>query len=73
LPPPPADASVTLAIAPWGEILVDGDSRGVSPPLTHLTLSPGTHTIEVRNGTAAPFLSRLELQPGQAAEVQHRF
>jgi serine/threonine-protein kinase len=73
LPAPPADASLTLAIAPWGEILVDGNSRGVSPPLTHLTLAPGSHTIEVRNGTAAPFLAKIELQPGQAAEVQHRF
>ncbi|HEY4039410.1 MAG TPA: serine/threonine-protein kinase [Burkholderiaceae bacterium] len=71
--PPPADASVALGITPWGEIIVDGSSHGVSPPLTHLTLAPGVHTIEVRNGAAPPLISRLELQPGQAVEVKHRF
>ncbi|MBV8209245.1 MAG: serine/threonine protein kinase [Burkholderiaceae bacterium] len=72
-PPPPADASVTLGISPWGEIVVDGASRGVSPPLTHLTLAPGAHTIEVRNGSAPPYVSRIDLQPAQAVELQHRF
>jgi hypothetical protein len=71
--PPPADASVTLGVTPWGEIIVDGSSHGVSPPLTHLTLAPGIHTIEIRNGAAPPLISRLDLQPGQAVEVKHRF
>jgi eukaryotic-like serine/threonine-protein kinase len=69
----PADGTVMLGIAPWGEIIVDGNSHGVSPPLTHLALAPGIHTIEVRNGAAPPYVSRIELQPGQAVEVQHRF
>ncbi len=73
LPAPPADGSVTLAIAPWGEIIVDGTSLGVSPPLTHLTLAAGAHTIEVHNGAATPFLSRIDVRPGLAVEVQHRF
>jgi len=72
-PPAPADGSVTLGITPWGEIVVDGNSHGVSPPLTHLKLAAGVHTIEVRNGTAPPFVSRIDLQPGQAVEVKHRF
>jgi eukaryotic-like serine/threonine-protein kinase len=72
-PAPPADATVALGIAPWGEIIVDGTSHGVSPPLTHLTLAPGPHTIEVRNGGAPPFVSRIDLQPGQALEVKHHF
>jgi len=72
-PAPAADASVTLGIAPWGEIIVDGDPHGVSPPLTRLTLAPGTHTIEVRNSAAPPYIARLDLQPGQAVEVRHRF
>src|SRR4029077_14832846 len=72
-PAPAAAASVTLGIAPWGEIIVDGDPHGVSPPLTRLTLAPGTHTIEVRNSAAPPYIARLDLQPGQAVEVRHRF
>jgi len=62
-----------LGIAPWGEIVVDGSSHGVSPPLTHLTLPAGVHTIEVKNGSAPVYVSRIDLQPGQSVEVKHRF
>jgi len=72
-PSPPADAAVLLGITPWGEIIVDGSSHGVSPPLTQLSLAPGAHTIEIRNGSTPPFVSRVDLQPGQTLEIKHRF
>ena len=31
-----------------GEVLVDGKSRGISPPLRVLELPPGSHTVEIR-------------------------
>jgi hypothetical protein len=40
-----------LAVTPWGEVLVDGKSRGISPPLRELEILPGSHTIEIRNST----------------------
>ena len=70
---PPRDGTVTLAVAPWGEISVDGASRGVSPPLTQLSLPPGLHTIEIRNGSAAPFVARVEVRSGETLGLQHRF
>jgi len=70
---PPRDGSVTLAISPWGEVSVDGAARGVSPPLTQLSLPPGVHTIEVRNGAAAPFVARVEVRSGETLGLQHRF
>src|SRR3954449_3068149 len=42
---------IELAVLPWGEILVDGKSRGVSPPLRTLDIPAGSHTIEIRNST----------------------
>lgn len=68
-----ASGFVTLAIAPWGEVFVDGVSQGVSPPLTRLTLTPGVHTIELRNGAAPPLAARVEIRPGQTLSLQHRF
>jgi serine/threonine-protein kinase len=68
-----AEGFVTLAIAPWGEVVVNGASRGVSPPLNRLALAPGVHVIEVRNGTAPPFSARVEVKPGQTLALQHRF
>ncbi|MEO8187858.1 MAG: hypothetical protein ABI580_10905, partial [Burkholderiaceae bacterium] len=70
---PPRDGTVTLAVSPWGEVSVDGSSRGVSPPLTQLTLPPGVHTIEIRNGSVAPFVARVEIKSGETLGLQHRF
>jgi serine/threonine-protein kinase len=68
-----AEGFVALAIAPWGEVLVDGVSRGVSPPLNRLALAPGVYVIEVRNGAAPPFSARVEIRPGQTLSLKHRF
>jgi serine/threonine-protein kinase len=70
---PVRDATVNLAIAPWGEVFVDGGSRGVSPPLTRLSLPPGSYTIEVRNSSSPPFSARIELRSGESISLQHRF
>jgi len=56
---------VALAIAPWGEVLVDGERKGVSPPLTRLQLAPGAHRIEIRNAGAAPVVREVTLAAGE--------
>jgi eukaryotic-like serine/threonine-protein kinase len=71
--PATGDGTVLLAMAPWGEVLVNGASRGVSPPLARLQLAPGVYQIEVRNGAAPPFRARVEVKPGQTVSLQHRF
>ena len=73
MPAPPADGLVTLAITPWGEVLVDGERRGVSPPLTTLRLRPGSYSIEVRNGDAPPLQARIEVKAGETKTLRHRF
>jgi len=70
---PVRDGTVNLAVTPWGEVLVDGVARGVSPPLTQVSLPPGSHTIEIRNPSAPPFTVRVELRSGEAISLQHRF
>jgi serine/threonine-protein kinase len=70
---PPRDGMVSLAVTPWGEVVVNGTPRGVSPPLTQVALPPGVHTIEVRNGAAQPFVARVEVRPGETIALQHRF
>ncbi len=72
-PAPVGNGVVTLGIAPWGEVLVDGVSRGVSPPLTRIELPPGSYSIEVRNNAAQPYRARVEIKPGQSVSLQHRF
>jgi serine/threonine protein kinase len=41
---------VRLSIEPWGQVAVDGQLKGVSPPLIRLPLTPGQHVITITNG-----------------------
>ncbi len=76
VPPPSAAAAlgtVTLDIKPWGNIVVDGISKGASPPMKRLPLAPGTHTIEIQN-PAGPTVSRtVEVVAGKSVSVRHAF
>jgi len=67
------DGFVALAVSPWGEVVVNGATRGVSPPLTRLALPPGVHSVEIRNGAAPPLTARVEVRSGQTVALQHRF
>ncbi len=62
-----------LAVAPWGEVLVDGRSKGVSPPLRTLDIPPGSHTIEIRNSTFPSHVAKVNVKAGEAITIRHRF
>ncbi|HVO89557.1 MAG TPA: protein kinase [Casimicrobiaceae bacterium] len=66
-------AHVAIAVSPWGEVYVDGHKRGVSPPLTDLRLTPGKHTIEIRNSTFEPHSETIELKPDASLRIKHKF
>src|SRR5690606_3080597 len=72
-PVEPAQAAVPVRIhvRPWGEVMVDGRSRGISPPLTQLTLPPGRHRITIRNPAAPEYKTTIEVKPGGAASISH--
>jgi len=70
---PKGPARLELAVAPWGEVVVNGKSRGISPPLRTLEVPAGTHQVEIRNSTFPPYVESIEVKPGQAARIQHRF
>jgi hypothetical protein len=77
LPSSPAAAErpgrLVVAIAPWGEVFVDGTSRGVSPPVQMVELSPGPHTVEIRNGAFPARVERIVVKPGEPVRIRHRF
>jgi hypothetical protein len=64
---------VELAVLPWGEIVVDGKSRGVSPPLRTLDIPVGSHTIEIRNSTFPSHVEKVNVKAGEAIRIRHRF
>jgi len=68
-----ASATVGIAVAPWGEVYVNGKKVGVSPPLTELKLAPGSYVIEIRNTTFPPYRTTVDLQTQAAARIRHKF
>ncbi len=66
-------AVVTLVVAPWGEIYLDGKKQGVSPPLLELQVVAGTHKLEIRNSTFPVFKEEIKAKPGAKITIRHRF
>lgn len=71
--PAPARGVIAFAVAPWGEVYVNGKAQGTTPPLTQLMLPAGRHTIELRNGQRQPYIAQVEISPDQPQRISHRF
>ena len=73
--PPAQDraALITLAIAPWGEVYVDGDRIGVSPPVNEVEVAPGKRTIEIRNGNLPVYIQIVDVTADQKVRIKHKF
>ena len=67
--------SVNLDIRPWGTVVVDGVTRGISSPnqLRRLELTPGRHLLEIAKPDAKPFSQTVDLSAGGAVSIAHSF
>jgi serine/threonine-protein kinase len=65
--------TLQLAITPWGEVEVDGQAAGTTPPLTRLSLPEGRHTITVRNDDAPPYSTTVQVSADKPVTVRYRF
>ena len=70
---PNGNATLSFAVSPWGDIYVDGKKMGASPPLNELRVSAGTHKIEIRNQSFAPYSKTLHLEADSTKKLKHRF
>jgi class 3 adenylate cyclase/outer membrane biosynthesis protein TonB len=66
-------ATLFFAIQPWGEIYVNGKSRGVTPPMKSIKLDPGRYKIEVKNTNFAAHVESFDLKARDEITVRHRF
>jgi hypothetical protein len=74
-PPEAAVAGTTykLLIQPWGTIMVDGVERGTTPPLKHITLPPGEHTIRIVNPGFPEHTVTVQSVEGQSGTIELDF
>jgi serine/threonine protein kinase len=66
-------AIARLSIKPWGEIFVNNESKGVSPPLKALSLPAGSYAIEIRNSDYPAYKTNITLKAGENARINHAF
>ncbi len=66
-------AAVRFSVKPWGEVFVNGESKGVSPPLKSLSLPAGEYQIEVRNGDYPAFKTKIQAKAGETIRLNHAF
>ncbi len=70
---PPALGLLQLAISPWGQVEVNGQPAGTTPPLTRLQLPEGTHSVTVRNEDFPPYSATVQVSADKPVTVRHRF
>jgi class 3 adenylate cyclase len=68
-----AAGTARLHITPWGEVYVNGQQIGVTPPLREVPLLPGKHRIEVRNPGFASYVQVVEVNAGEEIRIRHQF
>ena len=66
-------AKLELVVTPWGEVLIDGKSRGISTGRKAFDLPPGAHTIEIRNSTFPAHVQKVQVKAGDTLRITHRF
>jgi serine/threonine protein kinase len=68
-----AAVRLKVVLQPWGEVWVDGVSRGPSPPLKELMLPEGGHIVELRNPGFNSLTRKLTLKKGEPIVIEHHF
>jgi serine/threonine protein kinase len=71
-PAPISLGALQIAVSPWGEVYVDGQSKGIAPPLTKLNLPIGKHKIEIKNGDDN-YAVTVEINTEKEVKIAHRF
>ncbi len=66
-------ATLNFAVFPWGEIFIDGQFAGITPPLKRLKVPAGEHKIEIRNLDFPRYSKIMVLKPGSHKYIRHKF
>ena len=66
-------ARIIVEVSPGGEIYIDDQHYGTTPPITTFDLNPGMHRVEVRSGSRKPYLTYMTVEAGDVRRIRHDF
>ena len=67
------DSNVRLRVSPWAVVQVDGKRRGVTPPMSDLSLPAGSRTIELSNPGFETVRRVIQVVNGKTVTITHDF
>lgn len=70
---PVVHGTVRIAVSPWGQVEVNGNPVGTTPPLNELSLPEGRHQITIRNADFPPHVTSVKVVAGQPVSIKHSF
>jgi hypothetical protein len=65
--------TVDVRVEPWGNVFVDGELMGVTPPRVQFQADPGRIEIEIRNETHPAKHFTLDIEAGRTYRIRHVF
>ncbi|NKI70937.1 protein kinase [Collimonas pratensis] len=68
-----ATGVVALTIKPWGNVSVDGNLKGASPPLKRLILAEGKHQIKVANPSFPDKVFEIDVSQKKSRSIDYNF
>ena len=71
--PVPTTGTVVVQAQPWGDVYMNGNLVGTTPPSVRLEVPPGRVSIEVRNDSAAPHVQTFNIEAGKTVRMNHSF
>jgi serine/threonine-protein kinase len=67
------EGKLALAVTPWGEVFINGENKGISPPLNELTLPAGEYEVVIKNGDLKPFEQKIVVKAGERRRITFKF
>ena len=66
-------AYIKLSVRPWGRVVIDGQDKGISPPVVRIWLTEGEHHISIENGEFAKFSQTIRVSDKKDITISHKF
>ena len=66
-------AYLRISVQPWGRVIVDGQDKGISPPVTRIWLPEGDHRVVLENDNQQRHSGTVRIDDKKDVTFSHKF